>query len=152
MGQYVLYRCGRNRRAAGNHALLFAAGVANRMRVPLLVYESLGSDYPYANDRLHTFVLEGVSQTAAGLHKLGAGYVFELLRRKGEKSQAGGLERDAAAVVMDDHPLDRGTLAAYGVARMRWIQAAWCRRIASKSKCTRPTRYDPEFAGCCRNS
>ena len=113
--RYVLYRCGRNRRAAGNHALLFTAGVANRMQVPLLVFESLGCDYAYANDRLHTFLLEGVSQTAAGLHKLGAGYVFELLRRKGEKSLGSEWEAGAAAVVVDDHPLDKGMLPASGV-------------------------------------
>ncbi len=107
-GRYVLYRCGHNRRAAGNHALLFAAGEANRMQVALLVSESLSCDYPYANDRLHTFLLEGVSRTAADLRKLGAGYVFELARRKGETSRAGEWETGAAAVVVDDHPLDNG--------------------------------------------
>jgi deoxyribodipyrimidine photo-lyase len=114
-GRYVLYECGHNRRAAGNHALLFAAGVANRMEVPLLVYESLSCDYPYASDRLHTFLLEGVPGTAANLHKLGAGYVFELQRRKGEKGRAHELEAGAAAVVVDDHPLDKEKPRSYAV-------------------------------------
>ena len=114
-GRYVLYRCARNRRVAGNHALLFAAGEANRMQVALLVSESLSCDYPYANDRLHTFLLEGVSRTAADLRKLGAGYVFELARRKGEKSRAGEWETGAAAVVVDDHPLDNGNGVRYPV-------------------------------------
>jgi deoxyribodipyrimidine photo-lyase len=101
-----------------NHALHFAAGLANRLQLPLLVFESLSCDYPYASDRLHTFLLEGVPETASDLRKLGAGYVFELLRRKGETSRIGELTAEAAAVVVDDHPTrscDRNGAVCYAV-------------------------------------
>lgn len=116
-GEHVLYECRHNRRAESNHALGFAAGLANRLGIPLLVFESLGCDYPYASDRLHAFVLEGVAETAARLRKLGAGYVFELRRRKGERSRIAELERAAATLVVDDFPGYQRTSAvsAYAV-------------------------------------
>jgi len=70
-----------NRRVAFNHALLYAAELANQAGLPLLVYEGLTCSYLYASDRLHTFVLEGVPDTEARLRKLGIGYVFYLRRR-----------------------------------------------------------------------
>jgi deoxyribodipyrimidine photo-lyase len=78
-GEFVLYWMRANRRVECNHALAFAAGLANRLQKPLLCYEALPCTYPYANDRLHAFALEGVAETAAALRKLGAGYVFDLV-------------------------------------------------------------------------
>ena len=75
-----------NRRVAWNHALLYAAELANRAGLPLLVYEELTSSYPYASDRLHTFILEGVPDTEQRLRKLGIGYMF-YLRRKAQRSR-----------------------------------------------------------------
>ena len=67
---------------------------------------ALTCDYPYASDRLHTFVLEGVPETAAALRKLGIGYMFQLPRRQGRGSRAiAACCADAAAVVTDDCPL-----------------------------------------------
>lgn len=60
-GDYVLYWVQMNRRGESNHALAFAAQLADDRRVPLLVYEGLTCSYPYANDRMHTFVLQGVA-------------------------------------------------------------------------------------------
>ena len=61
-GRYVLYDCRHNRRVAGNHALLVAASLANRLQVPLLVCESLSCDYLLtpADRLLHQF-LAGVA-------------------------------------------------------------------------------------------
>jgi deoxyribodipyrimidine photo-lyase len=103
-GRYVLYECGPNRRTLSNHALGFAAGLANRLGVPLLVFQSLDCEYPYASDRLHVFTLQGVPETAARMRKLGAGYRFELLRRKGERPRTAELESAASALVVDDFP------------------------------------------------
>jgi deoxyribodipyrimidine photo-lyase len=104
-GRYVLYRIRANRRAENNHALAFAAGLASHLDLPLLVFESLSTTYPYANDRLHTFVLEGVAETADRLRSLGAGYVFHLERRRGSAEPAlRAIACDAAAVVTDDYP------------------------------------------------
>jgi len=71
----------------------------------VLYYEGLTSDCPDANDRLHTFVLEGVPETARRLERLGIGYAFHLQTRQ---SEANGilyrLTEDAAAIVTDDYP------------------------------------------------
>jgi deoxyribodipyrimidine photo-lyase len=99
-GEYVLYWMRHNRRPRGNHGLEHAAAVANRHKVPLLVYESLANDYPYASDRFHQFVLEGVPDTAARLAKRGAGYLFRLGDQRVED-----LARKACAVVTDDYPI-----------------------------------------------
>ena len=72
--KYVLYWAQMNRRVDYNHALLFAAEMANDRRLPLLVYEGLTCSYPHANDRLHRFILEGVPDTARRLGDLGIGY------------------------------------------------------------------------------
>ena len=81
-GGYVLYWCRWNRRVESNHALLYAAEMANRMNLPLVCFERLSCAYPTASDRFHTFVLEGVPEMQAAVHKLGAGYIFQLPRRK----------------------------------------------------------------------
>jgi len=120
-GAYVLYWCRKNRRAEWNHALEFAGCLANELGLGLMVFESLSCDYPAANDRLHTFALEGVPEMAAALRKRGVGYLFHLARRKGEPSPLDGLVlANAAALVTDDHPLARVferplDLAAYAV-------------------------------------
>lgn len=103
--RYVLYWMRANRRATFNHALAFAAGIANDRDLPLLCCETLSFDEPYASDRLHAFVLEGVPENARHLRELGAGYVFSLRRSRSDPGDV--IERlaaDAAAVVTDDHP------------------------------------------------
>ena len=61
--RYVLYWSQMNRRTTSNHALVYAAKMANDLGLPLLFYEGLTCSYMYANDRLHTFVMEGVPTT-----------------------------------------------------------------------------------------
>ncbi|MEQ1884736.1 MAG: deoxyribodipyrimidine photo-lyase [Bryobacteraceae bacterium] len=105
-GKYVLYWAQMNRRVSSNHALSFAVDLANREGLPVLVYEGLTCEYPYANDRFHTFVLEGVPDTAARLEKAGIGYLFHLRRRRSDPNNAlYRLAKDAAAVVTDDYPV-----------------------------------------------
>lgn len=102
---YILYWSQMNRRVESNHALLYAVELANQHRLPVLVYEALTNTYEYANDRLHTFVLEGVPETARRLQKAGIGYVFYLRRREGDANDTFyKLAKDAAAVVTDDYP------------------------------------------------
>lgn len=94
-----------NRRVETNQALLHAVEIANRLNLPVLVYEALTYSYEYANDRLHTFVLEAVPETERRLHKAGIGYVFYLRRKKSDPNNAFyALTEKAAAVVSDDYP------------------------------------------------
>ncbi|MDX1982628.1 MAG: deoxyribodipyrimidine photo-lyase [Bryobacteraceae bacterium] len=102
---YVLYWAQMNRRVDSNHALAHAAALANELALPVLYYEGLTCSYPFANDRFHTFVLEGVPETARRLAELGIGYVFHLRRRHGDPNDAlYKLAANAAAIVTDDYP------------------------------------------------
>src|SRR5262249_45187879 len=84
VGEYILYWAQMNRRVMGNHALLHAITLANEIGRPVLYYEGLTNTYPYANDRMHTFILQGVPDTARELAPLGIGYAFYLRRQKTE--------------------------------------------------------------------
>jgi deoxyribodipyrimidine photo-lyase len=85
--------------------LLFAVELANKHNLPVLFYEGLTCTYQYANDRLHTFMLEGVPETARRLKRAGLGYVFYLRQtRKSPNDTLYRLAQRAAAVVTDDYP------------------------------------------------
>ncbi|MGC9945494.1 MAG: deoxyribodipyrimidine photo-lyase [Bryobacteraceae bacterium] len=102
---YVLYWCQMNRRADANQALDFAVDLANQLDLPVLFYEGLTYSYPYASDRFHRFILEGVPETARRLNTLGIGYTFYLRRRPSDPNDVVyRLAARAAAVVTDDYP------------------------------------------------
>lgn len=103
--RYVLYWMQMNRRAESNHALEHAVAWANHAGLPLFVYEALTCTYPYASDRFHRFILEGVPDTQARLARRGIGYGFYLRRRKSDPNDLlYRLANDAALVVTDDYP------------------------------------------------
>lgn len=104
-GRYVLYWTQMNRRTESNHALAHAAAEANRLQLPLLVYEGLTCTYTEANSRMHTFVLEGVPEQQRRLAALGAGYCFYLRKRvRDDNRVVYRLAQEAALVVTDDYP------------------------------------------------
>jgi len=103
---YVLYWCQANRRVESNHALAHAADLANEHGLRLLVYEGLTKNYPAANDRLHTFILEGVPGMAKELKRIGAGYFFYLRARERDANDVlYRLAERARCVVTDDYPV-----------------------------------------------
>jgi deoxyribodipyrimidine photo-lyase len=95
-----------NRRVESNHALAHAATLADELGFPLLFYEGLTCTYASANDRLHTFLLEGVAETERRAAQAGIGYVFYLRQRRSDPNDAlYRLAKEAAAVVTDDYPV-----------------------------------------------
>ncbi len=103
--RYVLYWSQTNRRIDSNHALAFAAGLANHHNVPLLIYEALTCSHPWANDLFHTFILEGVAEITKRAARLGAGYVFYHRARMSDRNDVlYQLALYALAVVTDDFP------------------------------------------------
>jgi deoxyribodipyrimidine photo-lyase len=60
-GDFVLYWMIAARRARRNFALERAVEWARRLDKPLVVLEALRCDYPWASDRLHRFVLDGMA-------------------------------------------------------------------------------------------
>lgn len=102
---YVLYWSQMNRRAHSNHALEYAVELANERNLPVLFYEGLTCTYRHANDRLHTFILEGAGDTARALQPRGIGYAFYLRRRLADADDVVyRLAANAAALVTDDYP------------------------------------------------
>ena len=102
---YVLYWAQMNRRVDSNHALACAATIANENNLPLLVYEGLTCTYKHANDRLHTFLLEGVPHTAKELKRRRIGYFFYLRGRRADPNDIlYRLAANARCVVTDDYP------------------------------------------------
>jgi deoxyribodipyrimidine photo-lyase len=79
-GQLVLYWIQTTHRAHDNPALDFAIAQANRFGLPLLVYHGLRHDYPWASDRLHTFILESVADLYREFEARGIQYAFYLER------------------------------------------------------------------------
>lgn len=75
-GKYVLYWMQMFKRTTHNHALNFAIEQANERKLPLVVYEGLKFYYPWASDRFHTFILEGVEEKRRAFKKLGIKYIF----------------------------------------------------------------------------
>jgi deoxyribodipyrimidine photo-lyase len=104
-GQYVLYWMQTSRRLHHNHALDYAAAWARQWHKPLVVYEGLKRNYPWANARHHTFVLQGMRDNAAAARRLGVTY-WPFVETP-DFSGHGLLRRLAAAaclVVSDDYP------------------------------------------------
>ena len=73
-GEYVLYWMQAARRLERNHALDHALACARELGRPLVVFEALRIDYPWASQRLHQFVLEGMRDNAARAAACGLDY------------------------------------------------------------------------------
>lgn len=68
---YVVYWMQAAQRAHVNHALEFAAGEAERLKKPLLVYFGLTERFPEGNLRAYRFMLEGLVEVKEALHRRG---------------------------------------------------------------------------------
>jgi deoxyribodipyrimidine photo-lyase len=101
---YVLYWMTAARRVRFNPALERAIALARELERPVAILEALRVGYPYASDRLHAFVLQGMAENARRL----AGRVLHhayVERAPGEgKGLLEALAARACAVVTDDFP------------------------------------------------
>jgi deoxyribodipyrimidine photo-lyase len=104
--RYVLYWMIANRRLGWNFALEHAVDWASRLGLPLVILEPLRIDYPWASDRLHQFVLDGMAETAQRLaSRPGVGYLPYVEPERGAgKGLLPALAAEAAVVVTDDFP------------------------------------------------
>ncbi len=103
--EYVMYWMQIFKRTHDNHALKFAIEKANELDLPLLVYEGLKFYYPWASDRIHTFILEGVEEKRKAFEKLGITYIFYLQKDDDSPKQTvKKIAEDAALIVTDNFP------------------------------------------------
>src|SRR5688500_4983295 len=108
------------RRLEFNFALEAAVAHAAALRRPLVILEALRCDYEHASDRLHTFVLQGMSEHRAALQRSRAAYYPYVEPAAGAGSGLlAALARQSCVVVTDWYP-------AFFLPRMH---AAAARRI-----------------------
>lgn len=104
-GKYVLYWMQMFKRTTHNHALNFAIQEANERKLPLVIYEGLKYYYPWASDRIHTFILEGIEEKRKAFEKLGIRYIFYLQKDENSpRDTVARIAKDAALIVTDDFP------------------------------------------------
>ncbi|MBN2227950.1 MAG: deoxyribodipyrimidine photo-lyase [Candidatus Thorarchaeota archaeon] len=96
-GKYVLYWMQASQRTSYNHALGYAIHQANRYNLPLLVYFGL-TEYPLANERSYSFMLQGLQDVKRSLIEMGAGFTINI-----ESPDQGmiNLAKNASLVVVD---------------------------------------------------
>jgi deoxyribodipyrimidine photo-lyase len=102
---FVLYWMTASRRTTWNFALDRAVEWAEKLRKPLIVLEALRCGYPWASDRMHRFVMDGMAENACrfeGTNVLYYPYV-ELAPNAG-KGLLTVLASRACVVVTDDFP------------------------------------------------
>lgn len=102
---YVLYWMTAFRRTRWNFALERAVEHARRLDRPLVVLEALRAGYPWASDRFHAFVVEGMRDNAARLAHAPVKYVAYVEPAPGDgRGLLEALAARAAVVITDDFP------------------------------------------------
>jgi deoxyribodipyrimidine photo-lyase len=103
--RYVLYWMIAARRLEDNFGLQRAAWWARELDLPLLVFEPLRAGYPWASDRMHAFVLQGMADHRREAAAKGVSYYAYVEPTPGAgKGLLTRLASDAAVVVTDDYP------------------------------------------------
>mgnify|MGYP002763249345 CR=1 FL=1 len=97
-GRYVLYWMQQSQRAIHNPALEYALERANDAGQPLLVVFGLMDDYPEANLRHYTFMLEGLKETQAALAERGV----QMVVRHGRPNEVALTYAEDASLLVTD--------------------------------------------------
>ena len=131
-GRYVLYWMQQSQRVDYNHALEYAIQQANRLGQGVLVAFGLMDDYPEANLRHYTFMLEGLKETQNTLSRRG----IKMVIQKGVPVEvAFELGRNASVIVCDC-----GYLRHQKAWRDQAAQQAACRVVQVESDVIIPLR------------
>lgn len=105
-GDYVLYWMSINRRLEYNFALEYAVAYANKLNKPLLIYEGLSCDIPWASDRTHTFLVQGMRENQEFCTANGFNFYSYLEQRPAEGSGlVEALAERACLVIADEYPV-----------------------------------------------
>jgi deoxyribodipyrimidine photo-lyase len=118
-GDYVLYWMQASPRSQCNHALEYSIKKANHFKKPLLVYFGLTNDFPEANERHYSFLLQGLKNTQVSLENRGINMVIQLVT---PPKGAIELSENATMVIVD-----RGYLK---------IQREWIKKVMNELKCS----------------
>jgi deoxyribodipyrimidine photo-lyase len=104
-GRWVVYWMLAARRLSANFALDRAVGLSEELRRPLIILEALACDYPWASERLHHFVLDGMRDHGERVGVTAARYYPYVEQEPGDgRELLAALADEACAVVTDDYP------------------------------------------------
>ena len=117
-GSYVLYWMQNAQRTEYNHALEYAVQQADELEQRLLVCFGLMDDYPEANARHYTFMLEGLQEVETSLKERNIKFVVQ---RGSPDEVALRLGEDASLIVCDRSYLRK--------------QREWRETVAKEAKC-----------------
>lgn len=105
-GDYVLYWMQINRRFHYNFALEYAVGWANKLDKPLLILEAFSCDYPWATDRSHTFMMQGMKEHLDYATEQDLNYVSFVEEEPGQYEKLlKDLTSNASVLVTDEYPV-----------------------------------------------
>lgn len=105
-GEYVLYWMQINRRFHYNFALEYAVGWANKVNKPLLILEAFSCDYPWATDRTHTFMLQGMEEHTEYARSKEINYFSFVENEPGQyKKLLFDLAANASLLITDEYPV-----------------------------------------------
>lgn len=103
--EYVLYWMIASRRLQFNFALDRALEHCAALGKPLVIFEALRIGYPWASDRLHRFVLDGMADNARLCQEYGVRYYAYVEPTAGAgKGLLAALAENACVIVTDDFP------------------------------------------------
>jgi deoxyribodipyrimidine photo-lyase len=104
--KFVLYWMSASRRVGWNFGLQRAADWARALGKPLVVVETLPSGCRWSSARHHTFVLQGMAESARRLERAGVRYYPYVEPKRGRARELlRALAAEACAVVTDDFPI-----------------------------------------------
>ncbi len=105
-GDYVLYWMQVNRRFHYNFSLEYAVGWANKLGKPLLILESLSCDYPWATERSHSFIMQGMKEHLDYAEKRNISYITFPEKNPGQiEALLKKLCSKASVLVTDEFPV-----------------------------------------------
>jgi deoxyribodipyrimidine photo-lyase len=118
-GSFVLYWMQSSQRVEKNQALEYAIMKANELQKPLIVFFGLTEEFPEANERHYTFMLEGLQEVQRALSKKGVQFIIQLTSpEKGIQK----LAKEASLVIVD-----RGYLR---------LERKWRQYVAGRIDCS----------------
>jgi deoxyribodipyrimidine photo-lyase len=104
-GSYVLYWMIASRRVHYNFAVDRALEYCLELGKPLLIFEALRTDYQWASDRLHRFVMDGMAANRAACAAYGVTYYpYVEPKVSAGKGLLEALASDACVVTTDEFP------------------------------------------------
>lgn len=117
-GDYTIYWMQASHRTEYNHALEYAILRANELNNPLIVYFGLTDDFPEANKRHYTFMVQGLQEVQKSLENRGIQLV---VRHTSPEKGIIELSKAASAVIVD-----RGYVS---------VERKWRQHAAKKCHC-----------------